>query len=394
MDRPTQVSPHKLRDSEDGIRIALDARTVYSSARRGTGKNLIDLYRTMAQMRPGWEFVLVHRGKGKDDPFADLPAFKQEIVDTWGDRWHRWERKALPRAAARLRADVLHCPANTGPEKSRVPMVLTIHDLIPLEPGLEVADSSQWASRVGSAARAASRILTPSTYSKERIVEVFGVSADRIDVNFWAADAKYEQVEDAEVLAGIRRKYTGRAEQKYVLAFSGADKRKNGKRILEACSRLGADLREEYHLVVVGMPDPVRSRARDAWSDQPAWESMHLHGFAPEEDMSALISGAEVLCYPTLAEGFGLPVLDGFRCGTAVLAGNTTSVPEVAGDAALLADPYDVDAIAAGLERLLKDTELRDSLVRKGLARVEEFTWQATARRALDVFEKVVQEAE
>jgi glycosyltransferase involved in cell wall biosynthesis len=348
----------------------------------------------MARMRPGWEFVLVHRGKGKDDPFADLSAFKQEIIDAWGDRWHRWERKALPKAAVRLGADVLHCPANTGPEKSRVPMVLTIHDLIPLEPGLEVADSSQWASRVGSGARAASRILTPSTYSKERIVEVFGVSADRIDVNFWAADAKYEQVEDAEALAGIRRKYTGQAEQKYVLAFSGADKRKNGKRILEAHSRLSDRLRDEYHLVVVGMPDPVRSRARETWSGRPGWESMHLHGFAPEEDMSALISGAEVLCYPTLAEGFGLPVLDGFRCGTAVLAGNTTSVPEVAGDAAMLADPYDVDAIAACLEKLLNGQELRDSLVRKGLARVEEFTWQATARRAVDVFEKVVREAE
>lgn len=371
------------------MKVAVCGNNIYRGIRRGTAKSLIDLYLTVyCHVRPDWECVLLHRGRGVDDPFAGLANFRQEVFDTWGDRWHRWQRKALPRRAARIGADVLHCPANTGPEKSKVPVVLTIHDLIPLEPGLETPNSEAWSRRVGKAARAATRIITPSSYSRQRIVETFGLPADKVSVVYWAPNAAYVPVEDESILSAIRERYTGRCDGRYILAFSGNDRRKNATGILDAYARLSPDIRNEFELVMVGMPEAVRSRMLEQHGDTKAARTMQLHGFAPEEDMAGLISAATALCYPTLAEGFGLPVLDAFQCRTAVLAGNTTSVPEVAGDAALLVDPYDVDAVTAGLERLLTDEAFRTGLVERGARRAEQFTWRTTAEKTIAVFEE------
>jgi glycosyltransferase involved in cell wall biosynthesis len=114
-----------------------------------------------------------------------------------------------------------------------------------------------------------------------------------------------------------------------------------------------------------------------------------LHGFADEADLPALISGADVLCYPSLSEGFGLPVLDGFACGTAVLTSNVTSLPEVAGDAAVLVDPRDSQAIGRALQQLLSDEALRRGLVARGRERCKRFTWKA----CVDTVGRVLEEA-
>src|SRR5690606_1807690 len=115
------------------MRVAVDARTVYSPVRRGTGKNLIDLYRRVARLRPGWSFLMIHRSAGGDDPFVQEPNIEAVAVEMSGDRWHLWQHVRLPVAARAWRADVLHAPANTAPRFPLVPLVTTIHDLIPLD---------------------------------------------------------------------------------------------------------------------------------------------------------------------------------------------------------------------------------------------------------------------
>lgn len=367
--------------------VALDARAVYSAIRRGTGKNLIDLYRRLARLRPDWRFVMLHRGEGPDDPFADLANVTPRRVRCPGDRWDLWQQVRLPLAARAAGADVLHCPANTAPRRPMAPLVVTIHDLIPLEGHGGAPPDRAWERNVAAAARKARRIITPSQYSRRLIVERFGVDEAKVVVNHWAPDGSCRKVTDPAALAEIRRRYGLPPDRPYVLAFGAADPRKNTERILRAWRLLPGPLRDEWSLLLVGIAGPARQRWATLATELGIDGACRLHGFADETDVPALLSGAAVLCYPSLSEGFGLPVLDAFACDTAVLTSTTTSLPEVAGEAAVLVDPSDEQAIAAGLAELLPNESFRADLVERGRARLPKFTWEACAQRACQILQ-------
>ncbi|NLX07875.1 MAG: glycosyltransferase family 4 protein [Phycisphaerae bacterium] len=374
------------------MRIAVDARTVFTAHRRGTGKNLVDLYRHMAVLRPAWRILMFHQYEAGGNPFADLPNVETRRIDIRGDRLNLWQQVRLPLAAWRAGASVLHCPANTAPRFPLVPMVLTLHDLLPFDPELATKQDARWSGNIAAAARRAARIIVPSRFTCGQIVKKLGVSTDNITVNPWAADSGCRRVTDPGELGRVRAKYGLADERRYVLALGSSDKRKNTVGILEAWAVVPDRLRSQISLLAVGIPDPALDGFARRARELDVASSVVLGGFADETDLSALISGAEVLCYPSLGEGFGLPVLDGFACETAVLTSSVSSLPEVAGDAAWLVDPADRRAIAAGLVRLLDDQRLRNELVQRGRVRASEFTWRACAETACRVFEQAARE--
>ncbi len=372
------------------MRVAVDARHIYRRNRRGTGKNLIDLYRRIAAMQATWQFVLFHQLDGSDDPFCGLQRVANVQIDIRGDRLNLWEQVRLPLAAKAARADVLHCPANTSPRWPLVPTVVTIHDLIPLQLGLATSASRKWGRNVAAAARRACRVIAPSEYTKRQIVAAFGVQGDKITVNHWAADEACREVIDSAELNRVRAKYGLSRDRPYVLGFGSSDPRKNSERVVTAWAAIPRRLRRDYALLIVGVEGCTLGTLRARVNSLELAGTCHVCGFAPEEDLPALMSGATVLCYPSLSEGFGLPVLDAFACNTAVLTSNTTSLPEVAGDAAVLVDPEDCQSIAEALAELLRNERQRQELVARGRARLKKFTWQACAERTSRVFEEVV----
>lgn len=370
--------------------IALDARTIYQPVRRGTGKNLIDLYRSAAALRPSWQFLMFHRAQGGDDPFAGLANVRARVIEIPGDRWNLWQQVRLPLAARRARASVLHCPANTAPHWPLGPMIITIHDFIALEEPFRQGGWAAEARNMARAARLAKRIITPSEYTKGQILQRVGVAADKIVVSPWAPDAGCQAVRDPAILAAARGAYGLDAERPYVLAFGAADARKNTAGVLRAWSLLPAELRRSAQILVIGIGPKALDEFRRQTAALGIEAGCRLTGFAPQQDVPALLSGAAVMCYPSLSEGFGLPVLDAFACGTAVLTSSTTSLPEVAGDAALLVDPADPAAIAAGLERLLTEPALRRELASRGTERLKLYSWARCAQRFCGVLDDVL----
>jgi glycosyltransferase involved in cell wall biosynthesis len=370
--------------------IALDARTVYAAQRRGTGKNLIDLYRALARRRPDWRFVMLHRGPGADEPFASEPNIRSRAIEMPGDRWDLWQQLRLPIAARAAGADVLHSPANTAPRRPLTPLVATIHDLIFLDRRFAGPGGARMGAQAAAAARKAHKVFTPSEFSKREIVQRFAIPADKVTVNPWAPDANCARVEDPAELARVRAAYGLEPDRPYVFGFGGADPRKNTEGVLRAWARLDAPSRRDHVLLLVGLNPPARARFEALAEELKIAERARLSGFADEADIPALLSGATLLCYPSLAEGFGLPVLDAFVCETAVLTSDATSLPEVAGDAAELVDPDDVEAIAAALAGLLVDDARRAELIARGRERVKRFTWDAVAQRAAQAFEDVL----
>ncbi len=371
------------------MRIALDARNIYRSNRRGTGKNLIDLYRELANLRPDWEFLMFYQTDSPDDPFEQFDNVRKIKIDIPGDRFNFWQQIGLPIAAKFAGADVLHCPANTAPFVSLVPMVVTIHDLnwfgrFASEQG------KKWRRNIRHAANRADKIITPSEYTKAQIIKRFGVSTDNIIVNYWAPDRNCEYIADKNVIEKVKVKYGLPPDQKYVFGFGASSIRKNTAGVIDAWAKLSADVRIEYKLLLVGIDERGLSDFGSRLKRLGLERECILHSFASEADLPALMSGADVLCYASLSEGFGLPILDAFVCRTAVLTSNVTSMPEISADAAILVDPESSASIADGLSRLLTDKKLREELVRKGLERVKQFTWQACAERAASVFESVI----
>ncbi len=370
------------------MRIALDARTLYADQRRGIGRSLLRLYRTLAELRPDWRVIAYHRDpEARGHPLA-RPFAEPRCIEMPGDRFDAWGRWRLPVAAWRDGAEALHCPANDCPRWSPLPTVVTIHDTIPLELPETVsgAQVSRFAQSIRAARHRANVILCPSRYTRQRLVELAGIDAARITVAPWGPTLDADDFSRTADPAAVLHEY--RVAAPFVLHFGAADPRKNTRRLIEAWAMLPRRVRRQWRLLVLGLDGTTQQRLMKVTHRLGVHRGVVLHGFARERDVPALLSSAELLAYPSLAEGFGLPILEAFAARTAVLTSDATSLSEVAGDAALCVDPHRTLAIHAGLRTLIRDAAQRDELVARGVQRLSEFTWRTCAERFAEAIER------
>jgi glycosyltransferase involved in cell wall biosynthesis len=304
-----------------------------------------------------------------------------------------WEQMGLMRAGIRERIDLLHSPYWTNPAWSPWPTVVTIHDVIQF-----VLPQYRWRkisrlyfALVSRTARQAQAIIAVSECSKQDIMRVLRVPADRIHVIGNAVDESCHPVRDAWHLAAMRDRY--QIGPRYVLYFGGFDLRKNVPGVIRAYARLPRALRDEFQLVIAGR---YRNLGHPLFPDpRPVVREMGLEGRVVftgqvrEQDKAPMYSGATMFAFPSLYEGFGMPVLEAMACGTPVLTSNSSALPEVAGDAGLLVDPRSEDAISEGMGQLLSDPRRREELARRGLERARLFTWPQVAEQTLRVYHKV-----
>jgi glycosyltransferase involved in cell wall biosynthesis len=286
-----------------------------------------------------------------------------------GMRGHLWEQSVLP---ARVGRDLLWSPCNTGP-LAVARQVVTIHDCAFYDQpeGFSSKFAAWYQFLVPKLARRIRRIITISQFSRERLLDYCGVSSEKIVVIPQGVDGRFRLL-PAAVIADTRARL--QLPERYVLFVGNLAPRKNLLRLLDAWSLVHPHF-PETSLVLAGAANQV---FRDAGLNEPP-AGVVTAGYVADEHLPAIYGGAECFVFPSLYEGFGLPLLEAMACGIPVLSSNVTALPEVAGDAALLVDPYDVEAMAAGLERLLADESLRHDLSRRGLERARNFTWERTA---------------
>jgi glycosyltransferase involved in cell wall biosynthesis len=265
--------------------------------------------------------------------------------------------------------DVFHSSDWSQPPSNAF-KVNTIHDLVPFKfPKLSHPRIvSAHKRRFAWVKREVDRIIVPSNVIKEDL-EAEGIEKDKIRVIPEAPDPIFRHTKRAEI-EKLKRKY--KISGKYLLAV-GVNPRKNTKRIIEAHEKVRDE--EDLKLIIVGHLYTKIKLAR----------GVRLLGHVPQDAMPVFYSGAEALVYPSLYEGFGLPILEAFSCDTPVVTSNLGSLKEVAGEAAVLVDPYDADSIAEGIKKALKG---RRELVKSGVKRVKRFYWQKTAKETLDVYKE------
>lgn len=237
--------------------------------------------------------------------------------------------------------------------------------------------------------RRADHYFAISEYTRRDIQELLRIPAERITVLYDACGETMHPVTEEATLLELRTQY-GLSEP-FVLFVGNANPRKNLRRLMEAFDRLKADGAFPHQLVIAGEQGWKFSR-EEALSGLKHPESIRFIGFVPDEQMPALYSAAEVFAFPTLYEGFGIPVLEAQACGTPVLTSACTALPEVGGEGAVYADPCDVEDIAQQLGRLLRDAELRAQLREKGFENEKRFSWTASAQQLNDWIEENVSE--
>ncbi len=365
------------------LRVGFDGRDLLRK-RTGVVNYTVHLAQRLAA-QPGAELRVY--ADGYQDPLVQPPSDMQ---------LHRlaappvlWKHVALPLALARDRVHVFHSPTGTLPLWAPARQVVTIHDLFAdVEPSWfppRVAVQLQRAQR--RAARVADAVVAVSECTRRDVVERYGVAPERVHVVHNGVDLErmHPRAEPAEV-ERVRARF-GLCGP-FILCVGSLMPWRNAPALLEAVALLRERKRLDHELLFVGRDiwgsDPTRSIVEErGWK---AWA--HVAGYADDTDLPALYRSASLFASPSLYEGFGIPPLEAMACGTPVVASNRGAVPEVLGEAAVLVDPTDVEALATAIERAIADVDLRRDLREQGLARAARYRWDRAAEATLRVYEE------
>lgn len=336
---------------------------------------------------------------------ALLPLLGDRELVLFGVEDRAAARVALPELPASIplepglpapgEVELFHGPAGRFPRPWTGPGVLAVHDLTVLShPDCHTLPNRILTLRgLLHALLAGAAFAAVSRASADELETRLGVGGDRVEVVPNAAATAFRPLAAELAAARVRRRFA--LEPGYLLAVGTLEPRKNLARLVAAWSSLPEELRARHPLVVVGgIGWPVEGQQMERQRREGPWEldvpGVRRLGAVPEDDLVALYAAAVAFAYPSLAEGFGLPVLEAMACGTPVVTSSRSALPEVAGDAAVLVDPEDVGAIAAALARLVADGDLRADLSARGLRRASSYSWEASARQVLALWDRLV----
>ncbi len=364
----------------------LDTRPGYRQA--GVSRYIEFLIRELPSASPD-QFVVYggRHSQGVSDGLRDRSGLRwsRSVIPT-GRPQSRilWEQSVAPALLERDQIDVVHATVNVLPVISGRASVVTVHDLAFLRfPGQYPSLKQRYLSALTRrSVLHADRVIAVSENTRHDILMYYPVNPDKVQVVPNGVDAALHPLTELGRLTEFRQRHALPSE--FLLFLGTLQPRKNLIGLLRGWSRL--DERERLPLVVVGaqgwMYEPIYDEARALGV---AGEVIFA-GFAEPTDLIYWYNAATVFIYPSLYEGFGMPVLEAMACGTPVIAASTSSIPEVAGDAALLADPDDVGALSTAIGRLSSDTDLRATLSQRGIGRAAMFSWARTARETADVY--------
>ena len=369
------------------MRIGIDTRIVHYSG-GGIRAYTLHLLDALAALDQTTDYRVLH---SRREARPSLPGSNFRPVSCWTPSHHRFERWAFGAEIARLRCDLLHSPDFIPPANGYRRSIITVHDLTFLHyPEFLTAESQRYYNgQIEWAVQRADHILADSHATKRDLAALLGVPDEKVTVVHLAADSAYRPLPEDEVRRVLAEHELGPG---YLLFVGTLEPRKNLPGLLQAYRMVVDHDTSAPPLVIVG---------GRGWLYEPTFERVAALGLADrvrfldrvtDADLPALYNGAGVLAIPSFYEGFGLPALEAMACGTPVVAADRASLPEVVGDAGLLVDPEDPDAIALAIERARADAPLRERLRAAGSRQAARFSWTRAAGQTLAVYRTVAGE--
>lgn len=373
------------------MRIGIEAQRIFRKNKHGMDYVVLQEIRELQKMDTKNEYF-VFVAPGEDICLEDTRNF--HIFEIGGSFYPLWEQVSLPKAVKELDLDMLHCTSNTAPIFCRVPLILTLHDIIFLEPrdksNKSLYQNMGWFYRrlvVPRILKRCRRIITVSNYEMNNIMTKLNIPRERMAMIYNGYNEWFKPIADT---AQVYQKYI--EEPGYFFFLGNTDPKKNTERTLIAYAKyleksevkrklLMADLGKEYLNEIVR-----RNHLEDMM------QQVVMPGYIVNSDLPFIYNSAFAFLYTSLRESFGIPLLEAMACGTPVITSNTSSMPEIGGPDAILVNPEDPDAIAEMMIRLETDDEYYRRQEKIGLVRAEQFSWQQTAEQLLYLYEKVYKE--
>lgn len=377
------------------VTIGIDYTPAYEQG-GGIGRLTRDLVAALMQLESAAQYKLFVAGASHATltnlPLAPNAVWKPtRLSPTWLARiWHRTQLP-LPVEVFTGQVDLYHATDFTlPPTLPQTKTIVTVHDLS----FVRVPDAASPRLRaylnyvVPRSVRKATHVIADSQATKNDLIELYGLSDQEITVLLSGIDAKFRPINNGDELITIRNKYK-MPDMPYIFTIGTVQPRKNYSRLIRALKLL-RDTGFDVQLVIAGGKGWLEDEMYRTLDETQMHDYVQLIGFADDADVPVLYSGAACVAFPSLYEGFGFPVLEGMACGTPVVTSNVSSLPEVAGDAALMVDPYSVEAIADAIEKVLTDSALREQMIEKGYAQAKRFTWEKSARELQSIYKSVL----
>lgn len=363
------------------MRIAVNTRLLLKGKLEGIGWYIHETLKRMVKAHPEHQFFFFF-----DRPFDNQFVFAENVQPVvLGPQarhpflylaWFEW---SVANALRKYKIDVFLSPDNFSSLRTKVPTCLVIHDLAFEHYPQYIGRLDRWHYRkyVPKFALKANRIVAVSEFTKKDIIERYHVPQDKIDVIYNGAHEAYKPIAYEEKLA-VRNKYT--EGRQYFLYTGSLHPRKNVINLLKAFVKFKRRQRSPMKLVIVGRMAWMADDIKEAKEKMPFKEEVIWLGYQDIDELSKITAAAYALVYPSLFEGFGIPILEALKSGVPVITSNTSSMPEVVGDAGLLVEPGDVESIAAALERMYKDENGRAAFIKAAETQAQKFSWDISAQ--------------
>lgn len=374
------------------MRIGIEAQRIFRFKKHGMDMVALELIKALQNLQVPHEFfVFVQDGPDRNC----LPAAPNfNIVVLPSSSYAVWEQWHLPIALKKYKIDLLHCTSNTAPLFTKVPLVLTLHDIIYLEVlNLKQGSSYQIFGNiyrrllVPKAVKKAKIILTVSNFERNCILSYFKMPSEIVRTVYNGYAAHFTEILDASVLATAKVKYN--LPNKYIFYLGNTDPKKNVLGVLQAMITLIKAGKLPCKLLMLDINKDYLYKLISELGDPHLLDHICFAAYVPNTDLPAIYCQASLFLYPSLRESFGIPLGEAMACGVPIITSNTSSMPEIVGDAAVLCDPYNTNSIADAIEKVMSNPLLQDDLRIKGKERVKQFSCLQNAQQTLKVYEEV-----
>ncbi len=367
------------------MRIAIEAQRIFRENKHGMDFVILETIRELQKLDTENEYY-IYVSPGADRCLSETKNF--HIIELKFPTYPLWEQVALCRAVNKLKPDLLHCTSNTAPLRCKVPLILTLHDIIFLEPRQQHNGSLYqeigWYYRrfiVPRILHKCRRIITVSHYEYKNIQEKLSLPENALTYIYNGISARFKPKPSPYQ---ITKKYI--EHEDFLFFLGNTDPKKNVANTLKAYSIYLAQSARKLPLLIADMNESAIDKVLVQENISHIKSKLRYSGYINNEDLPVLYSGAFAFLYTSLRESFGIPLLESMACGTPVITSNTSSMPEIAGAEAILADPYVPEDIAKQILSLENDKELYASQKSYGIMRAKEFTWKHTAEQVLEQY--------
>jgi glycosyltransferase involved in cell wall biosynthesis len=373
------------------MKIAIEAQRIFRPNKHGMDFVALEVIRELQKIDTVNEYRIYVKSD-QDRCLEETSNFK--IVELSAFGYPMWEQWTLPRAVAEWNPDILHCTSNTAPIYTKVKLVVTLHDIIFLEKGHEAgATNKSLYQKMGKYYRRlvvppvlkkAAKIITVSRFEQKRITEALSLPSDRLTAVYNGFSGHfYPRETDKSVVT----KYN--LPDRYFFFLGNTDPKKNTQRVLQAYQSYLKESTNPASLVIADLNEEFISHF-EVWKDENFRKHIVLLGYVSNLDLPFIYSMADIFLYPSLRESFGIPILESMACGVPIITSNTSAMPEIAGEGALLIDPLNEADILDKMLLLEKNSDLVDKQRAYGLERVKAFSWRKTAEDVLKIYQELV----